>query len=128
MCAVLSSTGSEFHSVGPETAKLRGPMRIVRVRTSRNSKVSMRSRSQTLGSITNWWNQVRKVWMSIPTQALVDKNSKFVLNSLADWKPVQLIAQIVRDGIELPLSQDQAGRRAEYLLIDRPSFLFITVS
>ena len=32
MCVVLSSTGSEFHSVGPETAKLRGPMRTVRVR------------------------------------------------------------------------------------------------
>ena len=47
-------------------------------------------------------------------QALVDKNSKFVLDSLADWKPVQLIAQTVRDGIELPFSQDQAGRRAEY--------------
>ena len=45
-------------------------------------------------------------------QALVDKNSKSVLNSLADWKPVQLIAQIVRDGIKLALSQDQAGRRA----------------
>ena len=28
----LSSTGSEFHSVGPETAKLRGPMRTVCVR------------------------------------------------------------------------------------------------
>jgi len=41
-------------------------------------------------------------------QALEDKNSKFVLNSLADWKPVQMITQIVRDGIELLLSQDQA--------------------
>src|SRR6218665_1768171 len=29
---VRSFTGSEFHSVGPETAKLRGPMRTVRVR------------------------------------------------------------------------------------------------
>jgi len=29
MCTVLSSTGNEFHSVGPETAKLRGPMRTV---------------------------------------------------------------------------------------------------
>ena len=32
MCVVLYSTGSEFHSVGPETAKLREPMRTVRVR------------------------------------------------------------------------------------------------
>src|SRR6218665_1178335 len=32
MCVVLSSTGSEFHSVGPETAKLLGPMHAVRVR------------------------------------------------------------------------------------------------
>jgi len=32
MCVVLSSTDSEFYSVGPETAKLRGPMRTVRVR------------------------------------------------------------------------------------------------
>ena len=32
MCVVLSSTGSEFYSVGPETAKLRGPVRTVRVR------------------------------------------------------------------------------------------------
>src|SRR6218665_2458151 len=31
-CTVLSSTGSEFHSVGPETAKPREPMRTVRVR------------------------------------------------------------------------------------------------
>ena len=28
MCVVLSSTGSEFHSVGPETAKLRGTVRV----------------------------------------------------------------------------------------------------
>jgi len=32
MCVVLGSTGSEFHSVGPETAKLRVPMRTVRLR------------------------------------------------------------------------------------------------
>jgi len=29
---VRSSIGSEFHSVGPEAAKLRWPMRTVRVR------------------------------------------------------------------------------------------------
>src|SRR6218665_1013711 len=114
MCAVLSSTGSEFHSVGPETAKLRGPMRTVRVRgTARSPCAADRRRCDPLPT-GKLFAHVGKVWRSITTQALVDMNSKFVLNSLADWKPVQLIAQIVRDGIELPLSQDQAGRQAEY--------------
>jgi len=31
ICIVFNSTGSEFHNVGPETAKFRGPTRTVRV-------------------------------------------------------------------------------------------------
>jgi len=31
ICIVFNSTGSEFHNVGPERAKLRGPIRTVRV-------------------------------------------------------------------------------------------------
>src|SRR6218665_3576959 len=51
MCVVLSSTGSEFHSVGPETAKLRGSMRTVRVRgTARFPCVADRRRWEPLPS------------------------------------------------------------------------------
>src|SRR6218665_349220 len=47
---------------------------------------------------------------NITTQTLVDKQTEFVLDSLTDWKPVQLITQIVCNVIELPLSQNQARR------------------
>src|SRR6218665_3578366 len=35
------------------------------------------------------------------------EETKFVLDSLTDWKPVQLMMQIVCNVIQLPLSQNQ---------------------
>jgi len=59
----------------------------------------------------------RRRWEPLPTgeiisaryegaSPLVDKRTKLVLDSLTNWKPVQLITQIVRNVIELPLSRD----------------------
>jgi len=49
MCVILSSTGSEFHSVGLETAKLRGPMRTTHVQgTSRFPCAANRRRWEPL--------------------------------------------------------------------------------
>ena len=55
MCVVLSSTGSKFRSVGPETEKLRGPMRTVRVRgTARFRCAADRRRWEHVSSL-DWF-------------------------------------------------------------------------
>ena len=79
MCVVLSSTGSEFHSVGPETAKLCEPMRTVRVRgTARFPCAAERRRWEPLGLPTGEIISARYMYEGaspVTMQALVDRNT-----------------------------------------------------
>src|SRR6218665_1483274 len=103
MCVVLYSTGSEFHSVGPETAKLCEPMRTVRVRgTARFPCAAVRRRWEPLGLPTGEIISTRYMYEGaspVTMQALV------VLRSAPARQVSPALSQMLRG------SRVAAGRR-----------------
>ena len=108
----LKSSGSLFQRVGPEVAKLRGPISLFLFSAQEDR------RRAKAGEGRNSWFQykhLREVCRSDTKETLVDKKTQLEVDSWTDG-PMQTITNVSRDWVELALPEDQAGRHSHHSL------------